>query len=240
MDGALLNEARTAAQAWGKAASQPRQDRRRRKPAKWGGRYRRNVVWAGRGDDLMQADKPQWLFGDERKRKAEQVPEQGRGLKMASTSQEVVAGGDLRGKGPEGKEPGKGEREDRTVEQFESTEGKRVGDERGECSRQEVGQEKMTGQANRRWEEKEGGGHHNERGGEGGAGGKEEGDAGDRKVKTVELGRSLTKGTKMEEGGEGESVSAGAQMGEIEKVDKGKPGAKRQHRKMKERRRMKV
>ncbi|GBG84066.1 hypothetical protein CBR_g37941 [Chara braunii] len=78
------------------AASQVCHEGRRRKPAKGRGRYRRNVPWEGRGDDPMQTDDPHWLFGEDRKRKAEQGPEQEKGSKTGSSRQEQGIGGDQR------------------------------------------------------------------------------------------------------------------------------------------------
>ncbi|GBG61374.1 hypothetical protein CBR_g20405 [Chara braunii] len=140
VDDALLKEARIAAQTRKEAASQACHEERRRKPAKGRGRYCRNVLWEGRGDDPMQTDDPHWLFGEDRKRKAEQGPEQEKGSKTGSSRQEQGTGGDQRERDAEassakpGKEVGEGG-------QTQSSEGTRGAEERGETSRQKEGQE---------------------------------------------------------------------------------------------------
>ncbi|GBG90822.1 hypothetical protein CBR_g51327 [Chara braunii] len=113
VDDALLKEARIAGEARKEAASQACHEERRRKPAKGRGRYRRNVLWEGRGDDPMQTDDPHWVFGEDRKRKAEQGPEQEKGSKTGSLRQEQGTGGDQR---------------ERDAESSSAKSGKEVGD----------------------------------------------------------------------------------------------------------------
>ncbi|GBG87380.1 hypothetical protein CBR_g45437 [Chara braunii] len=55
---------------------------------KRGGGCRCNVSWAGGVDDPMQSDEPHWLFGKERKRKAEQSSGEERGQQMPGAEQQ--------------------------------------------------------------------------------------------------------------------------------------------------------